>query len=308
MAAREFRFGVSGQRHTRGEWQELARKAEDQGFSTLLLPDHLGPQLAPLLALQAAAEAAQRLRVGTIVIDNDFRHPAMLAKEAATLDVLTDGRFELGIGAGWMLADYTRTGIPFDPPGVRIARLTEAIHIIKRFFEGGPVTFKGQYYRVEELDGFPPPVQQPRIPILIAGSRPRMLRLAAREADIVGLEDHQFAARAQGDPEIQPARLADQVTIVREAAGDRVASIELNLMIARLEVTDDRQAAIDRYAEQLQLPPQVIAESASFLIGSREYMIERLQQQREELGVSYVLIFAGMMDDFAPIVAHLAGT
>ena len=179
---REFRFGVSGQRHTRGEWQELARKAEGLGFSTLLLPDHLGPQLAPLLALQAAAEAAPRLRVGTIVLDNDFRHPAMLAKEAATLDVLTDGRFELGIGAGWMLADYARTGIPFDPPGVRIARLTEAIHIIKRCFEGGPVTFKGEYYQVEELDGFPPPVQQPRVPILIAGSRPRMLRLAARRS------------------------------------------------------------------------------------------------------------------------------
>jgi probable F420-dependent oxidoreductase len=304
---RPFRFGVSGQRTTRAEWQELARKASDLGYSTLLLPDHFGPQFSPLPALQAAAEAAPRLRVGTIVLDNDFRHPAMLAKDAATLDVMTDGRFELGIGAGWMAADYQKTGIPFDPPGVRVERLAEAVQIIKGFFDGGPVTFKGKHYQVENLEGMPRPIQQPRIPIMIAGSRPRMLRLAAREADIVGLEDHQFAARVQGDAEVQPARIAEQVGVVREAAGSRFSDLELSLVVARLEVTDSPEDAADRLAAQMQVSPDLVRTSASFLVGGVESMVERLQAQREQLGVSYVIVFAGVMDDFAPVVARLAG-
>jgi probable F420-dependent oxidoreductase len=304
---RPFRFGVSGQRTTRAEWQELARKASDLGYSTLLLPDHFGPQFSPLPALQAAAEAAPRLRVGTIVLDNDFRHPAMLAKDAATLDVMTDGRFELGIGAGWMAADYQKTGIQFDPPGVRVERLAEAVQIIKGFFDGGPVTFKGKHYQVENLEGMPRPIQQPRIPIMIAGSRPRMLRLAAREADIVGLEDHQFAARVQGDAEVQPARIAEQVGVVREAAGSRFSDLELSLVVARLEVTDSPEDAADRLAAQMQVSPDLVRTSASFLVGGVESMVERLQAQREQLGVSYVIVFAGVMDDFAPVVARLAG-
>jgi probable F420-dependent oxidoreductase len=306
--ARPFRFGVSGQRTTRAEWLDLARKTSDLGYSTLLLPDHFGPQFAPLAALQAAAECAPRLRVGTIVLDNDFRHPAVLAKDAATLDVMTEGRFELGIGAGWMAADYQKTGIPFDPPGVRVERLAEAVQIIKRFFDGGPVTFKGKHYQVENLDGMPRPIQRPRVPIMIAGSRPRMLRLAAREADIVGLEDHQFAARVQGDAEVQPARIVDQVAVVRDAAGSRLTDLELNLVVARLEVTDHPEDAADRLAAQMQIPTAVVQESASFLIGSVESMIERLQRQREELGVSYVIVFAGVMDDFAPVVTRLSST
>ena len=164
MVSRPFRFGVSGQRPTRQEWQDLARKADDLGYATLLLPDHFGRQLSPLFALQAAAAATEKLRVGTIVLDNDFRHPALLAKDAATLDVMTDGRFELGIGAGWMAADYRWTGIPFDPPATRVARLAEAVQIIKAFFAGGPVTFHGEHYHVEGLEGYPRPIQEPRVP------------------------------------------------------------------------------------------------------------------------------------------------
>src|SRR5215469_3586650 len=192
---RPFRFGVSGGRPTRAEWLDLARKADDLGYSTLLLPDHFGRQLAPLPALLAAALATSRLRVGTIVLDNDFRHPAVLAKEAATVHLLTDGRFELGIGAGWMEDDYVRSGLPFDPPGARVARLAEAVAILKAFFTGeGPVTLYGRYYRVQGLK----PAPSRRVPLLIAGTRRRMLELAAREADIVGLEDHQFAERSTG--------------------------------------------------------------------------------------------------------------
>jgi len=307
VVSRPFRFGVSGQRPTRQEWQDLARKSEDLGFSTLLLPDHFGRQLSPLFALQAAAAATRSLRVGTIVLDNDFRHPALLAKDAATLDVMTDGRFELGIGAGWMAEDYRASGIPFDPPGTRVARLEEAIQIIKSFFAGGPVTFHGEHYHVDGLEAYPRPIQQPRPPILIAGSRPRMLRLAAREADIVGVEDHQFAERATGAATIHAARAEDQIEIVRAAAGDRISDIELNVFTARVNVTSERADALQDMATQLQTTPDEVAQSASFLVGSVDAIVDTLQERRERLGVSYVMVFERVMDAFAPVVARLAG-
>lgn len=300
-----FRFGVSGGRQTRQEWLDLARKADDLGYSTLLLPDHFGQQLAPLPALLAAAAATPRLRVGTIVLDNDFRHPAVLAKEAATIDLLTDGRFELGIGAGWMAADYQRSGLPFDPPAVRVARLAEAVTIIKAYFAAeGPVTFHGQFYSVADLPPFPP--RKPSI--LIAGTRRRMLQLAAREADIVGLEDHQFAERATASPTVSVANAAEQVAIVRAAAGARFSELELNVFAARTEVTDDPHAAVDRLAAQLQLSPDTIRASPSFLIGSEESVVEQLQERRERLGISYVMVFDRVMDALAPVVARLNGT
>jgi probable F420-dependent oxidoreductase len=309
VTQRPFRFGVSGGRQTRQEWLDLARKADDLGYSTLLLPDHFGPQMAPLPALLAAAYATPRLRVGTIVLDNDFRHPAMLAKEAATIDLLTEGRFELGIGAGWMEADYRHSGLPFDPPGVRVARLAEALRILKAYFVAeGPVTFEGHYYRVEGLPPMVRSTQRSPPPILIAGTRPRMLRLAAREADIVGLEDHQFAERATHSPSINVADTPAQVAIVRAAAGDRFADLELNVFAARTEVTDDRRAAIDRLAAQLQLSSDQIEQSPSFLIGSVEAIVDQLQARRERLGISYVMIHDRVMDAFAPVVARLTGT
>ena len=302
---RPFRFGVSGGRATRAEWLDLARKADDLGYSTLLLPDHFGRQMAPLPALLAAAMLTPRLRVGTIVLDNDFRHPALLAKEAATIDLMTDGRFELGIGAGWMEADYRHSGLPFDTPGVRVARLTEAVQILKAFFTGeGPVTLQGRFYRVEALETFP----RARPRILIAGSRRRMLELAAREADIVGLEDHQFAERATGSTSISIADSAEQVAIVREAAGSRLADLELNVFAARTEVTDNRAAAVQRMSDQLGLTPAQVETSASFLLGSVEAIVHRLQERRERLGISYVMVFDRVMEAFAPVVARLSGS
>ena len=295
---------MSGGRRTRQEWLDLARKAEDLGYSTLLLPDHLGQQLAPLPALLMAAAVTSRLRVGTIVLDNDFRHPVVLAKEAATIDLLTDGRFELGIGAGWMQADYQQAGLPFDRPGVRVARLAESVRILKAFFDAeGPLTFTGEFYRLDGLEPFPR--RRPRL--LIAGTRRRMLRLAAREADIVGLEDHQFAARATGDPSPPIASCAEQVAIVREAAGARFPEIELNVFAARTEVTDQRAAAVERLSDQLGLSPAQIDASASFLLGSVDALVDRLQERRERLGVSYIMVFDRVMDAFAPVVARLAG-
>ena len=298
---------MSGQRASPREWRDLACTAEDLGFSTLLLPDHFGRQWSPLLALQAAAHATRSLRVGTIVLDNDFRHPALLAKDAATLDVLTDGRFELGLGAGWMAADYQWTGIPFDPPATRVARLEESVKIIKGLFADGAVTFQGQHYSITDLEGFPKPVQKPRLPIMIAGSRTRMLSLAAREADIVGIEDHRSADRATGSATLHAANAAEQVAIVRAAAGDRFDQLELNVFAARVEVTDDPLSAADALAEHFRTTRQDVLGSASFLIGSVDSIEETLEQRRAELGISYVMVFDRVMDAFAPVVARLAG-
>ena len=307
-AVRPFRFGVAGGRQTRADWLDLAQAAEDLGYATLLLPDHFGPQLAPLPALLAAALATRTLRVGTIVLDNDFRHPALLAKEAATVDLLTDGRFELGIGAGWMASDYTRSGLPFDPPAERVSRLAEAVRIIRAFFAAeGPLTFQGRYSRIDGLEPAPRPAQA-RLPILIGASRPRMLRLAAHEADIVGLEDHQFAERLTGAPRIHVADCAEQVGVVRAAAGPRMADLELSVFAARTFVTDAADDTTQRLADELQLTPEQVRRSSSFLIGSPAAIVDTLQERRERFGISYVLIHDRAMRDFAPVVARLAGT
>lgn len=180
-----FRFGVQASAAAnRSAWVELARRVEDQGYSTLTMPDHLGEQLAPVPALMAAADATTTLRVGGLVLDNDFKHPVVLAKELATLDVLSDGRLEIGIGAGWMRADYDGTGIPYDPPAVRIDRMVEAIRIIKALLASGPAELEGDHYQVTGVEGFPKPVQQPHPPILIGGQGDRMLRVVAEHADI----------------------------------------------------------------------------------------------------------------------------
>jgi probable F420-dependent oxidoreductase len=301
---RPFRFGVSGGRPTRVEWLDLARKAEDLGYSSLLLPDHFGRQMAPLPALLAAAMHAPGLRIGTIVLDNDFRHPALLAKEAATIDLLTEGRLELGIGAGWMAADYRASGLPFDAPRVRVERLMEAVHILKAFFQAeGPITFRGRFYQIDNLE--PSPRRKPRL--LIAGTRRRMLRLAAREADIVGLEDHQFAERATGEGLIHVADSAEQVAIVREAAGARFDDLELTVFAARTDVTDNRAGAVAHLSDQLNLAPEQIDASTSFLLGSVEAIVDQLQERRQRLGISYIMIHDRVMDAFAPVVARLAG-
>jgi probable F420-dependent oxidoreductase len=178
MSARPFRFGVSGRGDTIAQWREFARKAEDLGYAALVLPDHFTRQFAPLPALAAAAQVTTRLRFGTEVLDNDFRHPAVLAKEAATLDVMTDGRFELGIGTGSRDDDNRETGIPLDPPGVKVERMKETLAILKAFFTQDSVTFKGTHYQLGNLLAYPKPVQRPHMPILMGARSPRMLRLA----------------------------------------------------------------------------------------------------------------------------------
>ena len=187
---RAFRFGVqcsSPPDSTRNGWSELARTCEGLGYSTLTVADHFDDQLAPIPALMAAADATTTLRVGALVLCTDFTHPVVIAKEAATIDVLSGGRFELGLGAGWMTSDYERTGIAFDPAGTRIERMGEALTVIDQLWSGAPCPLARNHFKISGLDGRPKPVQRPRPPVLIGGGGKRVLSLAARQADIVGL-------------------------------------------------------------------------------------------------------------------------
>jgi probable F420-dependent oxidoreductase len=309
VSQHKFRFGIAGRAQTRADWQDFARRAEDLGFATLVIPDHFSAQMAPLPALMSAAAVTSSLRFGTNVLDNDFRHPAVLAKEAATVDLLTDGRFELGIGAGWSPSDYEQTGIPFDPGSVRFARFKEAVHIIKSSFGAAPVTFTGEHYQVTNLNVLPKPAQRPHPPILIGGSRRQMLSFAAQEADIIGLEDRQWPQRDLRASRIPVANAAEQVAIVRDAAGPRFEHIEFSILLARVVITDDHRAAADSLAAELALTREQVLGSASILIGSVEAIAEQLQERRERIGISYPVVFQqAALDGFAKVVAKLTGT
>ncbi len=310
---RPLRFGVSvSQARSKAEWVATARKIESLGYSTLQMPDHLGQQFAPIAALQAAAEATQTLRIGSLVFDNDFRHPVLLAKEAATLDLLSGGRFELGLGAGWEGSEYVQAGIPFDQPGVRVSRMEEALHIIKGLFADGRVTFSGTYYQVTALEGFPKPIQRPHPPILVGGGGKRVLSMAARETTIVGFSP---IVRPDGSgQELTDATaeaLAQKVEWVRQAAGDRFDDLELQVLVAEVVVTDDREQVAQfiatTMASGLGMTAEQVLEVPYVLIGTVEQLCDEVLARREGYGISYVTVFEKNMEAFAPVVARLAG-
>jgi len=306
---RPFRFGLLARvAHSRDDWLEKARRAEALGYATFLVPDHFRDQVATSVGLMAAAGATTTIRVGSMVYDNDFRHPAVVAKDAATLDLLTGGRFELGLGAGWLLGDYAQTGIPFDAGRVRVERLEEAVHIITAYLEGGPVTAKGRYYAVTGLEGLPRPVQRPRPPLLIGGGGPKILGLAAREADIVGIVPRTYADGSGLDTaDTSPAALDAKVATIRAAAGPRMARLELNVLVQRVLVADDPSAALGEVAQQWKLTPVQARESPFVLAGSVDALVDALEARRARYGISYVTVFEQYLDAFAPVVRRLAG-
>jgi probable F420-dependent oxidoreductase len=308
LTLRKFRFGVLVSRaESAGEWRELARKAEGLGYATLLIADHFGRQLAPLPALVAAASVTSQLRVGTFVLDNDFRHPAAMAKEAATVDVLTSGRLELGIGAGWNPSDYARTGMTFEPAGTRVGKLEEALHIVKALLAGDEVNFSGRYYQVQGLEGLPAPVQRPRPPIMIGAAGRRMLTLAAREADILNFPDRpSVGVSSAGNPGLG-LTMTEQMQIVRETAGERYASLELS-SLSLIRVTEDVAGVVEQLAVQMRTTPEVIGAMPGLLAGSPEAIEDKLLANREQWDISYPVIPGAAMDALAPIVARLAGT
>ncbi len=308
MTQRRFRFGLlAGRAASLGEWRELARKAEAQGYSTLLVPDHFGRQLAPFAALMAAAAVTTELRLGTFVIDNDFRHPAALAKEAATVDLLTDGRLELGIGAGWNRADYDTTGLTFEPAGVRVSKMLEAVRIVKAFFEQPTVTFEGAYYTVKDLEAQPKPKQQPRPPIMIGANGRRMVRIAAEEADIINFPDRPSVGTSTAGNPALGVTFEEQLAIVKDHAKERYERPELGMLtIPRL--TEQVEDTVNGLAEQMQTRPEIVRAMPGALIGSAEAIIEQLQASRERYDLSYPVIPLAHTQDCAPIVRKLAGT
>ncbi len=314
---RPFRFGVINEIPLpSAEWLSHVKHVEDLGYATFLIRDHFvpdffGEQFAPLIALTAAAGVTSRLRIGTIVIDNDYRHPVMLAKEAATLDLLSGGRLELGLGAGWLEREYQAAGMTYDRAGVRIDRLSEAIQVLKGLFGDGPFCFEGSHYRIDRLDVFPKPIQRPHPPILIGGGKRRALTLAGREADIVGILTTSVATgTVVDDPAERVApTVREKLDWIRAGAGDRFNQIELSL-IPTLLVTDDApgraaQLIDDRNWDGITVD-DVLA-MPSFLIGTLDEIVETIRQRRDEFGFSYYIVSDRIADAFAPIVERLAG-
>jgi probable F420-dependent oxidoreductase len=298
MSERPFRFGVVAATAKSGkDWADTARRIESMGFATLLVPDGLRYTLAPLPALAAAAMATSTLRVGSYVIANDFRNPVMLAKEAATVDLLSGGRFELGLGVGRPGAEEENRmlGMAFDSGAVRVERLAEALVLIKALLSGHMVTASGPNFSAAEASISPRALQQPRPPILIGASKRRLVELAAREADIIAL------GIAPTEPE---SGVAERVEWIRRAAGERFPQIELNIS---LMAVGER---VPRWIEsQMGLTAQALGRSgsAAALTGSTEEMVETLQRRRERLGVSYIVIADELMESLAPVVDRLAG-
>lgn len=288
---------------------ETAKQIEQLGYSTFTMPDHFGGQLAPVPALMAAADATEHLRIGALVFDNDYRHPVVLAKELATMDVLSEGRVEIGLGAGWMASDYAAAGIAYDRPGVRVDRFVEALAVIKGVMAEGPFSFAGEHYTVTEYDGLPLPVQRPCPPILIGGGGRRVLSIAAREADIVGVNGNMNAGVVGPDAlgTMTLEAVTERVGWVGEAAGERHDDIELNIRVFFLRVTDDRASVVDGVAKMMGVEPAMVEHSPFALIGSVNSITEDLVRRREELGFSYVIVGPDDVEPFAPVVAALSG-
>lgn len=304
---RPFRFGAGAPNAgSRAEWEEKARRVEALGYSVLHMPDHLGNQLAPAPALLAAALATRELRLATLVLDNDFRHPVLVAKEMATLDLLSEGRLEVGLGAGWHRPEYTAAGISFEPPGVRVSRLEEAVRLLKGLWSEGPVSFQGRHYTIEGQEGWPKPRQRPRPPLGIGGGGRRILSMAAREADIVCIGPRFVNGEAEL-ASLFEAALAEQVSWIREAAGEREEELELNLLLQGVWITDSGASTAAELSSRYGLSAEAILASPHLLVGSLEGVVEELQALAERFGITYFSVHEPFRDVMGPVVGRLAG-
>jgi probable F420-dependent oxidoreductase len=317
MALRPFRFGVIAETFESAEqWTSLARRVETLGYDTLLVRDHFvldvfGHQFAPFPALMAAAMATTTLRLGTLVVSNDVRHPVLLAKEAATLDLLSGGRLELGIGAGWQRVEYERAGMPFDRNGMRIDRLEEALAILDQCFAGGPVSYSGAHYRIDGVEPWPLPAPRPRPPLLIGAGAPRMLALAGRHADIVSILTTSVASGALvDDPALRRSRILDErIGYIRAGAGSRFDRIELSL-IPEILLTDDRVGTAEALIERRRWPGisvEDVWDMPAVCIGTVDEVCAQLVERRGRFGLSYFVVSDARLEDVAPVVGRLRG-
>ena len=310
-AHRPFRFSLqAAEAGSRAEWVELARRAEDSGFDLLVTADHLGGPLAPLVALASAAEATRSLRVGTMVLNNDFHHPVLLARDVATLDLLSDGRAEVGLGAGHARPEYDSAGISFDLPGHRVARLEESVQVLRRLLDGENVTHHGEHYRLTDARCDPRPVQA-HLPLLVGGGGRRVLAIGARHADAVGftglgrtLEDGQ-RHEPTGFP---PSRVDAQVAAARAASGDRWSLLELQVLVQSVVVTNDAPGAAERLRSRLpNLSVEEILTTPYLMVGTVGSLAERLVEQRQRWGFSHYTVRTDALEAVSPVVAALAG-
>ena len=293
-----FRFGVQIAKLPADRWRDDIRQIEAMGYSTIFLPDHFGDQWDPTTALAGLAAVTDRLKVGSLVYDVDYRHPVVYAKAAATLQVLSGGRHEFGIGAGWMETDYVEAGIPYDRPGVRISRLEEALQIIRSMWTNERTSFDGEFYRIREiarateLGGIAPPK------ILIGGGGPRLLRLAGRHADIVGINPRMVDGKitAETPADSSPERVRQKIQWVREgaeSAGRDPDAIEFNSLSFVTAISDDVSGLRSALASSSGMTVEQVADCPLFLTGSAQEIRERLERQREETGISYIVIQGG---------------
>jgi len=314
---RRFRFGIQVRgAATAPAWLAKARATESLGYASLMLPDHFHEQLGPIAALTAAAMVTRSLQLGVLVFANDFRHPVVLAKELATLDMVSGGRVCVGLGAGWARSDYDPAGIACDPAGTRIERLAESLTVLKGLFADGPLTFQGRHYRISQLEGLPKPEQRPHPPFLVGGGGRRLLSLAAREADIVGINSAITGGVAA--PGWAPDRTAEateqKIEWIREAAGSRFDDLELSVMCMLIVITDDRDRAAAEQAARFGVAAADLLESPYALFGTVEQIADTLQRRRDRFGISYIMHPpevtshpAASLEAFAPVVARLAG-
>ncbi|MFV0316398.1 MAG: TIGR03621 family F420-dependent LLM class oxidoreductase [Microthrixaceae bacterium] len=314
--ARPFRFAAQLNEALHGlSWADTCREIEDLGYSTVFVPDHFDEGLGPISAMATAAAATTELNVGALVLDCDFRHPAVTGRELATIDALSEGRLEVGLGAGWKRSDYDSSGIPMDRPGVRVSRMIEHATILRALFTEGSVTFEGEHYQVRDLLGEPRPHTAGGPPFLIGGGAPRLLRFAGGFADIVGVNPsiHSGEIDADAAQDGMPERIDEKFGWVTEGAADRRDGkgrddIEFNAWLAAAEITDDRDGVGALLGELFGVEPGTGLDSPMVLVGNTTQVSEDLQRRRERWGYSYTVIPGDKARDFAPVVADLAGT
>ncbi len=305
--AHPFRFGVQISTLPTESWRDAARRIEALGYSSVFLPDHFHKQWDPATALGAIAGVTERLKLGTLVYDVDYRHPVIFAKAAATLHLLSGGRHEFGIGAGWMETDYVEAGIPYDRPGVRISRLEEALQIILSMWSSERTSFEGEHYTIREIAQAADLPEGERPPILIGGGGKRVLTLAGRYADIVGINPTLVEGRvtAATPADSTPERIKEKVGWVRagaEAAGRNPDDIELNSLTFIVAITDDPGPLRESLAKGSGMTTEQVVDCPLFLTGSASEIRDRLEKRREETGISYVVIQGkddAMLETFA---------
>jgi probable F420-dependent oxidoreductase len=311
---RRFRFAAQLGKAPGGtgrSWTEQARRVEALGYATLLMPDHFGDQLAPVPALAAVAAATSTLRIGSLVFGNDYRHPVVLAKELATLDLLSEGRLELSLGAGWMKTDYAEAGLTYDTPRVRVDRFEEAVQVLQGLLRtDGPFSFAGEHYQVHEHTLLPRPVQQPGPPLIIGGGGRRVLSFAAQQADIVSINVNlrEGTGGAETAPNASPESTRQKVAWVKEAAGARFEDLELNALIGFVMITDDAADLAKAMAPAFGIEPSEALHVPLTLLGTLDEMAEELQWRRQEYGISYWSFESDAWESLGPLVSKLAGT